>query len=292
MTQLSGYSCDDLQIALREVGIGEGDTVHMHSALFALGPLADAAANTIPEKVYEAIRDVIGTRGTLTVPAAFEDYARFGSPYDNRRSPVDRAQGVFSQYVAARADSIRTYCPMAGVAGVGPLAQDICHRWTGSAYGIGSAWERLLVHDARLCFLGVRPRDAFTFVMLIQFAFGVPYLYNKLYTVPVLEDGREVPLPIMCAVRYLDSEYRIRENVARFEQRLEEVALARRAKVGRGRVVCYPSARAVFDEGIRMLSDDLYAFLEAPPSFVAGRIPTDGATGPFVPNSQRFGLAE
>lgn len=284
----AGYTAEDVQVALAAVGIGPGALVHLHSALFALGPMAGAAADEIPGRLYAAIREVIGPEGTLTVPAAFEDYARHGLAYDNRRSPVDRAQGAFSQYVAARPDSIRTYCPMAAVAGIGPLAEEICHGWTGSAYGVGSAWQKLEEHDAHLAFLGVRPRDAFTFVMRIQFEFGVPYLYNKLYDTPVHEDGREIPLPIVCAVRYLDPDYRIRESCVAFEERLDELGLLRRAAVGRGRLASCPSARTAFAEGVRMLGENLYAFLREPPGFVPGRIPTDGTTGPFVPDEQRF----
>ena len=282
------YAEADLRRALAEVGIGRGDLVHLHSALFALGPFEGAEPGAIPERIHGVIRDVLGKEGTLTVPAAFEDYARLGTPYDTRRSPVDRAQGAFGQYVASLPESVRTYCPLAAVAGVGPLAAEICHQPTGSAYGVGSAWQKLLEHDAHLAFLGVRPHDAFTFVMLIQFQFGVPYLYNKLYDVPVYEDGREVSLPVTAAVRYLDPHYRIRESCVRFEERLEAAGLLRRATVGRGRLASFPSARAVFEEGVRLLSEDLYGFLREPPAFVPGRIPTDGNTGPFVPDEQRF----
>ena len=285
----AGYTEEDIRRACREVGIGRGDLVHLHSALFALGPLEGAPAAETPARIYAAIRDVIGEDGTLTVPASFNDYARLGTPYDTLRSPVDPSQGSFSRYVASHPESVRTYCPMAGVAGVGPLAEEICHGWTGSAYGIGSAWWRLHEHDAHLAFLGVRPRDAFSFVMLIQFAYGVPYLYNKLYTVPVYEDGREVPLPITASVRYLDPEYRIGEDGNLFEQRLAATGLPHRVAVGRGSLASFPSARAVFDEGIRLLSENLYGFLAEPPRFVPGRLPTDGGTGPYITDEQRFG---
>lgn len=284
----AGYTEEDVRRALREAEIGRGDVVHLHSALFALGRFEGAPADEVPARLYAAIRDVIGKEGTLTVPASFDDYARHGTPYDTRRSPVDRDKGAFSQYVASLPESVRTYCPISGVAGVGPLAEKICHGWTGSAYGVGSAWWQLHEHDAHLAFLGVRPRNAISFAMLIQFAYGVPHLYNKLYTVPVYEDGREIPLPITAAVRYLDPDYRISDTCDPFEERLAAAGLLRQAVVGRGRLASYPSARAVFEEGIRMLSEDVYAFLVEPPSFVPGRVPTDGPTGPYMTDEERF----
>jgi aminoglycoside 3-N-acetyltransferase len=235
------------------------------------------------------LQKTVGPQGTITVPASFEDYARFGTPYDCRRSAVDKAQGVLSQFVATLPRAVRTYCPMCGVAGIGPLAHDICHQPTGSGFGTGSAWDRLHHHDAQILFLGVRPALAFTFVLYIQSRFGVPYLYNKLYRVPTFEDGVPVDVPITCAVRYLDADYAITENCQAYERHLFAAGLVREQPLGRGHLYLIPSAKAAFAEGTRCLEQNLYFFLARPPTFVPGRIPTDGNTGPYVPDAVRFG---
>lgn len=251
--------------------------------------MRDVVAHDIPGKLIDALERYNGEQGTLTLPAAFEDYARFGTPYDCRRSPVDKGQGVLSQTFATLPNVIRTYCPMCGVAGRGALASDICHHRTGSAFGTGSAWERLFEHDAQMLFLGVRPALAFTFVRFIQVRFGVPYLYNKLYTVPTFEDGVPVDLPITCAVRYLDADYRIIESCDAYERQLIDSGLLTRTRLGKSHAYLIPSARAAFALGTECLKGNLYFFLAAPPRWVPGRIPTDGDTGKYVSDGERFG---
>jgi len=282
------YRDAEIVEAFRAAGVGAGDVVHIHSALFALGAMADVPPAEVPAQVCRAVREVIGPEGTLTVPASFDDYARHGTPYDCVRSPVDRAQGVFSQHVAALPDALRTYCPMGAVAGVGARARSLCHQWTGSCYGTGSAWEGLYHADARMCFLGIRPCHAFTFTAFIQFRFGVPHFYNKIYTVPVFEDGREVPLPIVAAVRYLNPAFQIAEDCEPFERHLQERGLLRTVPLGRGRLYVAPSTRALFEEGTRLLQQNLFYFCKARPQFIPGQVPMDGSTGAFVPDEVRF----
>jgi aminoglycoside N3'-acetyltransferase len=283
-----GYTEADLSRALEELDVASNGVLHVHASLYRLGNLLNVPTSETPSRILRVLQGAVGPEGTITVPASFDEYARFGTPYDCRRSPVDRAQGVFSQFVASIPEAVRTHCPMCGVAGTGPLARDICHQPTGSGFGTGSAWDRLYEHDAQILFLGVRPALAFTFVLYIQARFGVPYLYNKLYTIPTFDDGASVSLPITCAVRYLDADYAISENCRPYEQRLFEQGLVREQPVGRGQVYLIPSARAAFAEGTRCLEKDLYFFLAHPPTFVRGRIPTDGNTGPYVPDAVRF----
>jgi aminoglycoside 3-N-acetyltransferase len=286
---MRSYSVCDLEAALRTLGLSEGDTVLVHSSLFPLGQLAQAKSPAeIPRLIYETFRKVIGNSGTILVPAAFERYARFGEPYDCRTTPVDQALGVFSQFVHSLPESIRTYSPLSALSAVGPLAGEICHQWTGSSFGEGSCWERLYHYDGKICFLGVRPRDAFNFQTFIQARFGVPHLYNKLYMTPIYEDGAEVPLKVVCPVRYLNPEFAISENCLPFQEHLEAIGELKAAPLGRGQVFLAGSSKRVFAEGQKKLRENLYFFCKTPPQFIPGIIPMDGPTGEFQPDSIRF----
>ena len=264
------YSEDDVNVALRETGVNEGNLIYMPSALFALGKMADTPLREIPDRIYKAVRSVIGSEGTLTVPASFDDYARFGTPYDTRRSRVDPGQGALSQFVADLPTSFRSYCPLNAVAGIGPDAQEVCHGWTGASYGAGSAWDIFYERDATFLFLGIAPNQAFNYIYYIQQRFGVPHLYNKFYTVPDYEDGNSIDLPLTSAVRYLDGQYRIQKNVEKFEADLRQEGVIRHASLGRDTVYMMPSAREVFNEGIGKLRQDIFYFQAEPPAFVPG----------------------
>lgn len=285
---VESYDKFQLAEALKTVGLERDCLVYLPSALFALGRMDGVGLGEIPEQIFDVVLDIIGPNGTLTVPASFEDYARHGTPYDTHRSDVDAGQGVFSQYVAKLPNAYRSYCPLNAVAGVGPLAEEVCHSWTGSSYGVGSAWDKLYEHDAIFLFLGIAPNQAFNFAYYVQHRFGVPHLYNKLYTTPVFSNGERVELAITSSVRYLDSRFRIIENAKKFEDHLQERAIVRKAPIGRGYVYALPSAQEVFDIAVSKLQEDIYYFLDAPPNFTAGEIPMDGNTGAMKTDRERF----
>lgn len=287
---VSGYSYHDLVEGFSRAGLRRGDVVHLHSAIFSLGLMEGVEVREISSAIYKAILDIIGEEGTLTVPAAFEDYARFGQPYDCKRSPVDRAQGVFSQFIAGLPQAVRTFCPLCAVAAIGPLADEICHQPTGSAFGTGSAWEKLMELDAKMCFLGVAPARAFTFTGYIQARFGVPHFYNKIYTVPVYEDGQRVDLSITAAVRYLNPKYKIVEECGPFEESMRRQGMINSQSIGRGVLCTISSVKRLFLEGTKLLQRNVYYFCKIPPCFSPGEIPMDGPTGPYQSNYDRFGV--
>ena len=284
----TNYTYNQLVDAIRKVGISQGDIVLVHSSLFSLGRMEGVTLKEIPVYIFRAFCEVLGSAGTLAVPTTFEDYARLGKPYDCRHSPVDPLLGVFSQYVADLDDSFRTYCPLLSVAAYGPLAKEICHLWTASACGTDSAWEKLYHYDSKLCYLGIRPSQAFTFARFIQFRFGVPYIYNKIFTTPVYEDSKEIFLTVTCPVRYLNPEYSISENSVTFEEHLWGNGLIECESVGKGRIYNMKSAKIIFEEGTRKLKENVYYFLKQKPNFVSGQIPMDGNIGKYIPDHIRF----
>ncbi|OVE76885.1 hypothetical protein BVX98_04255 [bacterium F11] len=283
------YTYSDLVRVLQEMGLKKGDVVHVHSALFPLGTMADVPLRDTPKFVLKAFREVLGKEGTLTVPTSFDDYARFGTPFDCRKSPVDRGQGVFSQYITSLPESVRSFNPLSSVTGVGPLAKSICHEPSGSGYGAGSPWEKLYDYDSKMCFLGLRPSQAFTFVIYIQARFGVPHFYNKIYTTPVYEDGVPVPYPIVSCVRYRDPRFKISENPKPFETHLEDKGYIQKGSIGRGWIYYLSSTKKIYEEGAKKVQENNYYFCVQKPEFVPGEIPMDGSTGKYIPEHIRLG---
>lgn len=282
------YTYKQLVNAIKKIGIRKGDVVFVHSALFPLGKMKDVEVLDIPRNIFGAFREMIGAKGTIAVPAAYEDYARFGKPYDCRKSPVDMAQGVFSQYVVNLKESFRTYSPMMGVAAHGPLAKEISHAPTASACGTDSAWEKLFHYNAKYCFLGIKPSLAFTFVRFIQFRFGVPHFYNKIYTTPIFEDGQPIYYPVVCPVRYRDPKFKITENCQPWEELLYSHKMIKSEAVGGSNLYCVGTTQKLFDLGTQKLRENLYYFQKAAPEFTPGEIPMDGPTGQYIPDHIRL----
>ncbi len=213
------------------------------------------------------------------MPAFFYDYGRYETPYDMRRSPVSPELGVFARYAAGLPKAVRSPNPITALAAVGAEAEYICGGGTGSSFGVDSPWDRLLKGNAKMVFLGVDLR-AMTFIHYVEHMVGVPHLYNKFSTIPVLKNGRLVKLPICSQVRYLD--FGIEYNALKITSKFEKAGLIRKEKIGSGAVRCL-LFKEVFKFAKEKLKKDYFYFLKRAPKFVAGKIPMDGSSGPARP---------
>jgi len=282
------YSITELDNAFKKLGIVSGNLIYVPSAIFSLGKMSDTKLEDIPKKIYESLMAKISKNGTLCVPAAFEDFARLGIEYDCKRSPIDSSQGLLSKYVADQEDCLRTYSPMNGVAGIGPLSEKICHTHSANSTGEGSAWHKLYQYNSKFLFIGIRPSQALNFIFFIQQRFGVPHLYNKLYNNVIKESGKRVKLKVTALVRYLNPEYKIIEDAQKFEDDLFSLGKIKTCKIGRGNIYLIDSAKEIYNIAMKKLQKDIYYFLKHEPNFVNGMIPTDGATGPMKTDKQRY----
>ncbi len=263
------YTEAQLRAALRRVGIESGATVVLHSSLFHLGKLAGAALADNAARVVAILCDHLGPDGTLAAPASNWDYGRKRQPFDLRRSPVTKDLGVVSQYLAALPESRRSPNPIFSVAAVGARAEVICDGGTGSAMGPDSAWDRLCRLGAENLFLGC-DLTYLSFVRYIEHHCGVPYIYNKLFDVPVLDDGKALDLTIVTPLRYAHCTGE--HDISRFERRLRAQGVLREARLGGGPVMAVSMADCL-QEGIAALKEDIHYFLSGPPAYLADQVP-------------------
>lgn len=157
--------------ALQALEVQPGDNLLVHSAVQFLGRPVGGIA------IYlQALRQVIGPRGTLAVPAFNFAFAR-GERYDPQHTPSS-GMGVFSEYVRRQADARRTPHPMSSLALLGPLADELASLDTPGAYDPGSAFERLLELDFKLLLLGAGVQ-AVSIVHYSEQRFDVPYRFWK-----------------------------------------------------------------------------------------------------------------
>jgi aminoglycoside 3-N-acetyltransferase len=122
-----------------------------------------------------------------------------------------------------------------------------------------------------MLFLGA-PIQSMTFVHYVEHLVGVPHLYSKLYSTPVIRDGEEIDLPVVAQVRYL--HYDIEYDLSRFESDLREHGLIRSAAVGDGEILVV-GFRETLEFLSKKLQRDCYYLLKGKPAFRVGEIPTD-----------------
>ena len=106
---------EQLRIGLRDLGLERGDTVLVHSGLSGMA--------CRPETLLAALRDVLGTDGTLVVPT-FTPSFRAESPdgvFDLEGTPS--AVGYFSELVRTQPDARRNVDPTHSFAVLGGQAE-------------------------------------------------------------------------------------------------------------------------------------------------------------------------
>lgn len=262
--------------ALVSVGLKKSDAVLVHSDISRIGPIEGCSSRqAYLEAVYEAFLKVIGSEGTLVVPAYFLDYGRFEAPFDISRSPVSSSIGVFAQYVRTLPAAIRSPNPILGLSAIGKQAKYICCGGTASSYGVDSPFDRLMRLGGKILFFGIDMRNM-TFVHYVEHMVGVPHKYTKLHTIPIFEDGHPIDLPVCSQVRYLDFD--IEYDQDSFTSKFEKAGLVTKKSLGMGLIRCV-SCNEVFDFLKEKLKKDFFYLLKRIPKFVAGRVPMDGCTG-------------
>lgn len=143
----------EIEADLRDLGLGAGDKVLVHSSLASLGRVAGGA-----QTVVRAILNVLGEQGTLVVPI-------FGD------------LGIITKTIEAMPGSVKSVHPLAAVAAVGRDAQAICRgHWKAElAHGMDTPYTRLADVGGWVLLLGV-DQDRNTTLHTVEELLRLPYL--------------------------------------------------------------------------------------------------------------------
>ena len=280
----TGATLDRFASILAALSVRAGDTLLVHSDLRDLVRLADSrelAAEQDPrafllETLDSVLTTAVGAGGTICVLGTYSDYARFGKPFNLEQSPPDAQYGAYNRYIFDQKTACRSLNPLVGFLAKGANADSICAHSSACGYGPNTPWDRLVALDGKMLFWGVDLRNM-TFVHHVEQLVGVPHLYHKIYSTPVIADGRPVELPVVTSVRYLD--FNIVYNFKRLSDDLAAAGLLQSVREGPFQAHAV-GCRAVLAHLVAALSHDPYYLLAAPPQFVPGRVPIDGPTGP------------
>ncbi|MBI3506490.1 MAG: AAC(3) family N-acetyltransferase [Proteobacteria bacterium] len=154
--------------ALRELGVREGDTLHVHSsndALRAALPApeggVDPGALAYAISVVGALRHAVGPRGTVVMPTdglprGVFKFARERKIFDPRKAPSNR--GLITEVFRRSSGALRSDHPWYNVTAQGPGAESlIAEAALAQPYAMDarSPWWRLVERDAKVALLGV-----------------------------------------------------------------------------------------------------------------------------------------
>lgn len=187
--------------SLSNLKIKKGDTLFIHSNLNSLFKDYKISLRDSIDILYDCLRKILGSKGTIVVPAYYYEYGFNDKAFDLNDSPISPELGIFSKFMLSQKKSQRSLNPITSVVANGYNSKKICNMNTCSGYGIDSPFDVLTNLNAKMIFLGVDLRYM-TYVHYVEFMVGVPHRYNKLFLKPVIRNKKKVNLPVISQVRH------------------------------------------------------------------------------------------
>lgn len=183
--------------SLRELGLGRGDVVFMHSSLKDLAPAAQLVK--LPDMgmpyVIDALKEVVGPQGLIVLPTFSFCFAKSslgptGTIWDKKtsRSRV----GAITNYFLKQRGVQRSDHPTHSVAALGTRSEEFVkgHVWSdGSTFHRGGPWGRLCDWDGYVLFLGTYLNTC-TLAHAVEDWMRLPYLVDA--ECVILDDNRDV----------------------------------------------------------------------------------------------------
>lgn len=162
---LARVTGERLRRDLAQLGIAEGDLLCVHSKLSALGYVVGG-----PGTVLEALRDLVGERGTLTLPTfcggnSTYAYVQSGPPpFDPARTPT--TCGALSEHFRVQPGVRRSLHPTHSVAAQGPLGEELTrgHESSPTPFGTDTPYARLVGLGGKILLLGVNANSVLHYV--------------------------------------------------------------------------------------------------------------------------------
>lgn len=254
---------NDVESALREVGLREGDVVIVHSDVGSFGKLGDIKnKDEFLKSILDAFLNVIGSKGTLIVPTYTYSFCK-NQIFDikNSKSTV----GIFTEFVRTHKDAIRSEDPIFSHAGIGKDAKGLLKNVSNACFGKDSFFDRLYKFNGKIINFG--KFFDITFLHYIENAFGVGYRFNKRFSGTIVrEDGSRCNKEVVYYVRYLPKDGKdVKYDMTQLGDELERRGLLRRVSLGDSYVLS-SKARDCYEVGLDMLKKDEHAFLTKDPN--------------------------
>jgi aminoglycoside 3-N-acetyltransferase len=173
------YSKEDIILALKDVGIKNGDNIFIHSNLGFFGILKNANKKENYWTIFkDAIFQVIGIEGTLIVPTFSYSFC-WQHDFDVNKTPS--TVGMFSELVRNDLESLRSEDANFSISAMGKNAKYFTENAPIHSFGKNSFWEKLVELDGKICNFNVGLLYN-TFIHYAEKLFEVPYRYDKSFT--------------------------------------------------------------------------------------------------------------
>jgi aminoglycoside 3-N-acetyltransferase len=274
----------DVEAALREAGVEEGDAVFVQAAMSAFGTFDDG-----PATVIEALGRVVGPEGLIAMPSfplsvASFDYLAADPVFDVRTTPS--TMGAISEAFRRSPGTVRSVHPTHPVAARGPGAGEIVagHERATTPLGEGTPFPRLIERNAHQIFFGSGTGVItmyHSFECTREPPFPLDVFADRVFDARCVNAAREeltvrtlVHNPALLPGR-IDANARLQDV---FRRRLIDGAGARAVKLGRGEILAL-GLQPMLREFERLLADGITIYDAPLPAVAPTEPPQDRVAG-------------
>ncbi len=163
----------------RGAGIGDGDTVLVHSSLKrTMRRLLKQKLRVDPADVVESFRQATGPTGTVLFPLFNWDFPK-GIPFDVRTSPSQ--MGSLTEAARLYPGAMRTGHPIYSFAVIGAQAELFRGMMNFSGYGDDSCFAKLREMGGKIAVLDLPDQNSMTFYHHVEEMHDAPYRYHKTF---------------------------------------------------------------------------------------------------------------
>jgi aminoglycoside 3-N-acetyltransferase len=253
----------DIERALRELGIAEGDAVFFQAGMAAFGTIEGG-----PEAVIDALESVVGERGLIAMPAftmsgLTVEYLR-ATPVVDLRSAAS-AMGAVSEAFRTSPGVVRSTHPTHSVCAWGSGAAELVagHERAATPFGAGTPFEKLIERGGIQVFFGtgVRPLTMYhVFECLREVPPPIePFLEQPMDVDVIAPDGHELTVRTLVhrpelAVGRVDASTAVSAPIERelIDAGMKRVALGRSNVMAVGLDVMLTRFEEMLPKGITM----------------------------------------
>jgi len=135
------FKKEDLVRDIKELGIKEGELLHLKVSLRAIGEI-EGGANTLIEALLEAV----GETGTIVCDAFIDVYSLPLTKEDAGKIADDNTPsyaGAFANAMIKHPKSVRSKHPIQKFSAIGALAEELCNNHTPESGGYDLLWDMI-----------------------------------------------------------------------------------------------------------------------------------------------------
>lgn len=237
----------------RDLGLGSGDTVLVHSSLIGFDWRAYGGIEELVDTVFESLREVVGEAGTLVFPVFNFSFSDESPDGHWSLEDTESDMGVLTEYVRQHEDSVQTVHPFYSFAVVGPDSEELGRCHSRDSFSEEYVFGELHDRNAQILILGLEYDDSMTFFHYIEQQEGVDYRFKKDFRGTVEIRGKEYWDEYSMLVRDLDRG--IETHVNPMGEWLEETGVISTATVG-GAEVKLGQAAEIYDSVASKMTEE------------------------------------